>query len=127
VAGIVGAQAALALGRYLKSKPTVRPEDVVAPMSDKVRAAIDALSLQELSALNRQVLAHLEEKPAARKKAPPHVLAYLEHLKEGGRGEAVADFINLTERPEFARGVAVLLASPPLMELLTRYIEQVRL
>lgn len=132
IAGIVGAPAALALSKHMGRKARVTAEDVLFKLDAKVRAEIDRLSLPELAALNRQVLYHLQAEapklPLPRKKtAVTNIEAYLQHLRAAGQTEGVADFINLTDKPDLERASGLLLSSPGIMALLTDYIEKVKL
>lgn len=134
VAGIVGAQAALAFARFLTSQAGIKPEDVLLHFDDRVKAELLAQPLQGLSHLNRQILYYIEERvardkmaPAQKKKIGAGVERYIDLLRQERRTEAVADFINQTEKAEFKRASGLLLASPRLMEVLTDYIDKVKL
>lgn len=132
VAGIVGAQAALALVRSQSERAAVTPEDLLLHPSEKVDQALRGLAVPDLAALNRQVLYYIQEHlarftAAQRKKVPASVERYLERLREDRRTEALADFINQTEQPHFAQASALLLASPKILQALTSYMERVKL
>jgi hypothetical protein len=101
-------------------------------MDEKIIQALRAMSIQDLSHLNRQLLHYIEDHakkltPARQKKIVAGVERYIDLLRSGKQTEVVADFINLTERDDFAKASALLLASPSLMQILTDYIEKVKL
>jgi MoxR-like ATPase len=132
VAGIVGAPAAAAFGKFLGDKQRLRPEDVLLHLDDKLSATLRATSIQDLVYLNRQILQFIEDqedKPSAprRKKIAAGAERYLELLRSGKQTEVVADFINQTERDDFRKASALLLATPAIMRLMTDYIEKVKL
>jgi AAA domain (dynein-related subfamily) len=132
LAGVVGAPAAVAFHKFLGEKNRVSPEDVLLRLDDTLAATLRALSVQDLVNLNRDVLHYVEDqapslKPARQKKIVAGVERYLDLMRSGRQTEVVADFINLTERPELARASALLLGSPALLQLLTDYVDKVKL
>ncbi len=132
LAGIVGAQAAVAFARFLGDERRIRPEDVLFKLDDALAATLRSLSVQDLVHLNRDLLHHVEEQapkltPARRKKILAGVERYLDLMRKGRQTEVVADFINLTERPDFAQASGLLLASPAMVQLFTDYIDKVKL
>lgn len=132
VAGIVGAPAAMAFHKFLGDESRVSPEDVLLHLTDKLALALRATSIQDLIYLNRQILQYLEDQeskltPARRKKLIAGAERYLEHLRQGGQTEIVADFINQTERDDFRKASGILLGSPAILKALTDYIEKVKL
>jgi hypothetical protein len=132
IAGIVGAQAAVAFGKFLRDTSSIQPEDILLHWDEKLEAALRATSLPDLVYLNRQILQYIEEQDpklaeAKRKKIVRGVERYIEFLRSGKQTEVVADFINLTGRDDFKRAMGILLASPTLMQLLTDYIAKVKL
>lgn len=131
IAGLVGAQAAVAFHKFVSDRTRIKPEDVLR-MDDKAKAALRAMSLQDLAGMNRQILQYIEDQtdkltPARQKKIVGGVEHYLEHLRAGGQTEIVADFINLTERDDLHKASALLLGSTSIMSILTSYIEKVKL
>lgn len=132
MAGIVGASAAVAFVKFLRDTTRIQPEDVLLHWDDKLEAMIRATSLHDLVGLNRQILQYIEEQepkftPAKRKKIVSGTERYIEFLRSGKQTEVVADFINLTGREDFRKAMGVLLASPTMMNLLTDYIDKVKL
>lgn len=132
IAGIVGAQAAVHFGKFLRDTSRIPPEDVLLHWNEKLEHAIRSSSMQDLVYLNRQILQYIQDqeaKPteAKRKKLVQGTERYLEFLRAGKQNEIVADFINLSGREDFKRAMTTLLASPKLMQLLTDYIGKVKL
>jgi translation elongation factor EF-Tu-like GTPase len=121
----------MAFSKFVSDASRLRPEDVLR-MDDKIKQALRALSIQDLVALNRQILQHVEDQaskitPARQKKIVAGVEQYLDFLRTGGQTEVVADFINLTERDDFGRASGLVLASPAIMKLFTDYIAKVKI
>lgn len=132
IAGIVGAQAAVAFGKFLRDTSRIQPEDVLLRWNEKVEHTLRATSLPDLVYLNRQILQYIQDQDpklaeAKRKKLVQGTERYLEFLRGGKQTEVVADFINLTGREDFKRAMSMLLASAKLMQLLTDYIDKVKL
>ncbi len=132
IAGIVGAQAAVAFGKFLRDTSRIQPEDVLLHWNEKLEQTLRKTSLPDLVYLNRQILQYIQDQDlkladAKRKKLVQGTERYLEFLRGGKQTEVVADFINLTERDDFKRAMSMLLASPKLMQLLTDYIDKVKL
>jgi MoxR-like ATPase len=132
IAGIVGAQAAVAFGKFLRDTSRMQPEDILLHWDEKLENALRATSLPDLVYLNRQILQFIEDQDpklaeAKRKKILRGTERYIEFMRSGKQTEVVADFINLTGREDFKRAMSILLASPTLMQLLTDYIAKVKL
>jgi hypothetical protein len=132
IAGVVGAQAAMAFNKFLGDRARLGPEDVLLRLDEKVTQALRAMTVQDLVHLNRRILQYIEDQaerlaPARRKKIVAGMERYIELLRSGRQTEVVADLINQTERDEFGKASALLLASPAIMQLLTDYIEKVKL
>jgi MoxR-like ATPase len=132
IAGIVGAQAAVAFQRFLGDKARIGPEDALFKLDDKLAAVLRGTSVQDLVHLNRDILHYVEDQapkltPAKQRKILAGVEKYVDFMRSGKQTEVVADFINLTERPELARASGVLLSSPAITKLLTDYVDKVAL
>jgi MoxR-like ATPase len=131
LAGVVGAPAAVAFAKFLGDEAKLSPEDVLLRLDEKMAQTLRATSVQDLVQLNRQIMHHLDEQAeglsaAKRKKLLAGAERYLDFLRTGGKTEIVADLINLTEKSEFEKASALLVASPAIMKLLTDYIEKVK-
>lgn len=132
IAGIVGAQAAVAFGKFLRDTSRIQPEDILLHWDEKLEHLLRATSLPDMVYLNRQILQFIEDQDPKlaelkRKKIVRGAERYIEFLRSGKQTEVVADFINLTGRDDFKRAMGILLASPALMQLLTDYIAKVKL
>lgn len=131
IAGIVGAPAAIAFHKFVSDASRIKPEDVLR-MDDKAKAALRAMSVQDLVGMNRQILQHVEDQAdkltaARQKKVVAGVEQYVGFLRTGGQTEVVADLINQTERDEFGKASGLLLASPAIMKIFTTYIAKVKI
>lgn len=132
IAGIVGAQAAVAFGKFLRDTSRIQPEDILLHWNEKLEQILRVTSVPDLVYLNRQIIQYIQDQDsklaeAKRKKLVQGTERYLEFLRGGKQTEVVADFINLTGREDFKRAMSLLLASPKLMQLLTDYIDKVKL
>ncbi len=132
VAGVVGAQAALAFSRFLDHKERVSAEQLLFELDVRLLKKLSAMTLQELVYLNRQALWAIQQRSGEltarmNKKIVTNVERYIAHLRQTGMTEVLADLINQTDKPELGRASALLLSSPTVMQAMTDYIEKVKL
>jgi len=129
VAGIVGAQAALALRRSLGKSLAVTVEDVLFGTA-KERKKIDGLALADLALLSEQIVHYLEsgrcpeERAAVARKG---LLDYFTRLEKApGKREAVAHIASLLDSQRFARAMAFVAESAEIVSVIERFIEGIR-
>ncbi len=128
VAGIVGTAAALAFGQSLAHALPVTAEQILLTFG-RYRKRLDKLELQELAMLNEQLVYWLNGgqcPPGKTAKARDNLLAYMRHLQAAQQREAVAHLVSLLENPKFDRAMAFVAASLEIVELLTDYVEGIK-
>ncbi len=128
IAGMVGTPAALAFKSSLSQALPVTPEQVLLRFS-RQKKAIDALSLQDLVMLNEQLLLWLNSGSytAKQEDAVRHnLLAYMRYLQDTNKRETVAHLVSMLQGPKFDQAMAVAAVSLEIIDLLTTYIEGIR-
>jgi hypothetical protein len=129
LAGIVGTAAALTLRKSLSRGLAVSPEELLLHFG-RYKKKLEKISLQDLVLLNEQIVFWLngghyaaEDEPAVRK----NLLAYVRFLDEGGRREAIAHFASLLDSPKFEKTMGFVAGTAEIVEILTGYLESIRL
>ncbi|OYP36831.1 AAA family ATPase [Rhodopirellula sp. MGV] len=128
VAGIVGSAAASAFRRSLATQLAVSPPDVLFDLS-KHRKTLNKMTLAELLTLNEQILIWLagEKCPTDKEDdARKGLLGYLKLLRRRKLDEAVAHWVATLEKPKFESVMGFVSESLELTELLTSYMEGIR-
>jgi MoxR-like ATPase len=128
IAGMVGTSAALVFKKSLTRFLTVTPEQVLLQL-DRYKKRVKDLPLQDLVLLNEQIALWLEAGrcPAGKEdKARANLLGYMKLLQSGQQREAVAHLVSLLENPKFARALAFAAESLPIVELLSEYVQGIR-
>ena len=128
ISGIVGTSAALAFFKSLSQPVALTAEQVLLHFS-KNKKALKALALQDLVVLNEQITlwinaGHCPEKD--QNKARRNLLAYTKHLQMTDQQEAVAHLASQLQNPKFEQAMLFTAASLELIELLTEYLEGIR-
>ncbi|MCC9601070.1 AAA family ATPase [Stieleria sp. JC731] len=129
IAGIVGSAAATAFRKSLATQLPVTPADVLLELS-KHRKVLNSLGLAELLLLNEQVLLWIctDKCPAKHlDKARNGLLGYLKLLRKRKLDEAVAHFVAMLDKPKFEPVMGFVSESLELTELLTSYMEGIRI
>lgn len=129
IAGIVGSPAATAFRRSLAAPLPVSPGDALLEFS-KQRKKIDKMPLGELLLLNEQILVWIsgDKCPADKAdKARSGLLGYLKSLRRRKLDEAVAHFVSMLDKPKFESVMGFVSESIDLTELLTAYMEGIRI
>ena len=87
------------------------------------------LPLQDLVTLNEQLVLWLNSgqcKPGREDTVRRHLLAYMRLLQQAQQREAVAHLASLLEHPKFAKAMSMVAASLEIIEVLTDYIEGIK-
>ena len=129
VAGIVGSAAANAFRRSLATPLPVSPADVLMELS-KHRKTLGKMPLGELLLLNEQLLVWInsDKCPSDKEdKARAALLGYLKLLRKRKLDEAVAHFVSMLHKPKFESAMEFVSESIELTELLTGYMEGIRI
>lgn len=129
IAGIVGAQAALALRRSIGKSLAVTVEEVLFGTA-KERKKIDGLALAELALLSEQIVHYLESGRCPEERAAQArrgLLDYFTRLEKApGKREAVAHVASLLDSQRFARAMAFVAESAEIVSVIERFIEGIR-
>ncbi len=128
IAGMVGTPAALALQRSLARTLPVTVEQLLLHF-ERHKAQLTTLPLQELVTLNEQLVLWLNSgqcKPGREDTVRRNLLAYMRLLQQVQQREAVAHLASLLENPKFAKAMTLVAASLEIIEVLTGYIEGIK-
>ncbi len=128
IAGMVGIPAALAFKGSLSQALPVTPEQVLLRFSHH-KKGIDALSLQDLVLLNEQLILWLNSDQYTAKQeetARRNLLAYMNYLQDTNKRETVAHLVSMLQNPRFDKAMTFAAASLEIIELLTAYIEGIK-
>lgn len=129
IAGIVGSPAANAFRRSLATPLAVAPGDVLLAFS-KQRKTIEKMPLGELLLLNEQLLIWISggKIPDGKQdKARSGLLSYLKVLRKRKLDEAVAHLVSMLDKPKYESVMGFVSESLELTELLTNYMEGIRI
>jgi hypothetical protein len=128
IAGIVGTSAALAFKQSLLQALPVTAEQILLHFG-RHKKTLDALPLQDLVTLNEQMVLWLNSgqcAPQREETARRNLLAYMRHLQNTKKREAVAHLASMLENPKFAQAMAFTAASLEIIDLLTAYIQGIK-
>jgi hypothetical protein len=129
IAGIVGSAAATAFRKSLATPLPVSPAEVLLGFS-KARKTVAEMPLGELLLLNEQLLVWIagEKCPQDKQdKARSGMLSYVKLLRKRKLDEAVAHLVSLLDKPKYESVMAFISESLELTELLTSYMEGIRI
>jgi MoxR-like ATPase len=128
IAGIVGTRTAMAFKQSLARALPVSAEQVLLEL-DKCKRRLQKLPLQEFVLLNEQIAFWLNGQrcPAGKEDvARKNLLAYMKFLQQQKQREAVAHLASMLESPKFGKAMAFAAQSLQLIELLTDYVEGIK-
>jgi MoxR-like ATPase len=128
IAGMVGTAAALAFKQSLSRTLPVTAEQLLTDFQ-RHRKTLDTLALQDLVRLNEQIVFWISGdriEPEQADRARTHLLAYMRYLQETQKREALAHLASMFENPKFERAMTFAAASLEIIELLTAYIEGIK-
>ncbi|WP_089933024.1 AAA family ATPase [Candidatus Entotheonella palauensis] len=128
IAGMVGTSAALAFKSSLSQALPITPEQVLLRFG-RHKKTIDALLLQELVMLNDQIVLWVNSDQYTSKQeetARRNLLAYMRYLQETNKRETVAHLVSMLQSPKFDKAMTFAAASLEIIELLTAYIEGIK-
>lgn len=129
IAGIVGPNAATAFRKSLATPLPVTPQQTLLEWS-KHRKTIEKMPLSELLMLNEQILVWLQTDKCPTEKAEQArraLLAYLKLLRKRKFDEAVAHFVSMVDKSQYATAMAFVSESIELTGLLTDYMEGIQI
>jgi hypothetical protein len=129
IAGIVGPKAATAFGKSLATPLPVSAEQLLLAWS-KHRKIIEKMPLSELLLLNEQTLVWLQAGKCPNDKsdqARKALLGYLKLLRKRKLDEAVAHFVSLVDKSQYASAMAFVSESIELTSVLTEYMEGIQI
>ncbi len=128
VAGIVGSAAATAFRRSLATPLPVTPADVLLNFA-KARAKLNKMSLAELVLLNEQLLVWISSGKCPKDQgetARASLVKYLKLLRKRKLDEAVAHLVSMIDKPKYESAMTFVSESLELTELITSYMEGIR-
>ncbi len=128
IAGIVGGSATTAFRRSLIASLPVTAEQVLLHFDDH-REIVSKLGLSQLAILNEQLLQRVCDGDWCKQNgeaAKSNLMKHLHQVRERKLDEAVAHFVSLISKPKYASAMAWITTSIPLTELVTGYMEGIR-